>query len=90
MPGRELRCRRCGRGIVRNADRADVFEGMHWTCFHFDFEHSTDDGSDDPDVACGDPSSPARAQDKSGRPTWFEAPDLPRPWHDRKDQFPSR
>lgn len=26
-----------------------MFEGMHWLCFHLEFEHDTD-----PDVACGD------------------------------------
>lgn len=27
---------------------------MHWTCFHFEFEH----GDYDPDEACDDPSCP--------------------------------
>lgn len=49
-----LSCRRCGREIVRNAALAvDVFEGMHWLCFHLEYEH---DG--DPDVVCGDVSCP--------------------------------
>ena len=30
-----------------------MFEGMHWLCFHLEFEH---DG--DPDVACSCPSCP--------------------------------
>jgi hypothetical protein len=46
-------CKRCGRRIdVDPALSADVFEGMHWLCFHLEFEHSTD-----PDVACGDYTS---------------------------------
>jgi hypothetical protein len=31
----------------------DVFEGMHWLCFHFEFEHETD-----PDTPCNDVSCP--------------------------------
>ena len=46
-------CIRCRRPIVRHASQASVFERMHWSCFHFEFEHSTEDGSGDPDVACG-------------------------------------
>jgi hypothetical protein len=42
-------CRRCGKRIEENAANADVFEGMHWLCFHLEFEHDAD-----PDVACHD------------------------------------
>jgi len=42
-------CRRCGKRIEENAANAGVYEGMHWLCFHLEFEH---DG--DPDVACND------------------------------------
>ena len=31
----------------------DVFEGMHWLCFHLEYEHAAD-----PDVPCEDPSCP--------------------------------
>lgn len=49
-----LKCKRCGREIIENATLArDVFEGMHWLCFHLEYEHNAD-----PDVACGDPSCP--------------------------------
>jgi hypothetical protein len=58
-------CVRCGRPVVRNAPRYTVFERMHWVCFHYEFEH---DG--DPDVACMDPSCPARAFDPNPQPTW--------------------
>ena len=34
-----------------NADSYDLFEQMHWLCFHLEFEHEGD-----PDMACGDPS----------------------------------
>jgi hypothetical protein len=42
-------CRRCGLRIEFNAETADVFEGMHWLCFHLEFEHDAD-----PDVRCSD------------------------------------
>lgn len=61
-------CRRCGRAVVRNAEVRDVFEGMHWVCFHYEFEHN--DGAGDPDVACPDPSCPARAFDPEPPPPW--------------------
>ena len=79
--GTEPKCVRCGRVISRNAERAEVFEGMHWSCFHFEFEHGNSGDSDDPDIACGDPECPARAHDRSARPTWFEETDPgKRPW----------
>ncbi len=40
-------CRRCGRPVVASAVDYDVFEQMHYVCFHYEFEH---DG--DPDVEC--------------------------------------
>ena len=55
-------CVRCKRPVVRNRDQYDVFEKMHWSCFHYEFEHDMM-GSDDPDVACPDPACPARAFD---------------------------
>jgi hypothetical protein len=60
-------CQRCRRPVVVNAEHYEVFERMHWSCFHYDFEH---DG--DPDAACEDPSCPARAFDPSPPPTWEE------------------
>lgn len=43
-------CRRCGTKIeVDPATSAGIFEGMHWLCFHLEFEHSTD-----PDLPCDD------------------------------------
>jgi len=44
-------CKRCGRAILVNpAVSADVLEGMHWLCFHLEFEH----GETDPDLPCSD------------------------------------
>jgi hypothetical protein len=49
-----LMCRRCGSEILVYADDAPkVFEGMHWICFHMEFEHQGD-----PDEACSDFSCP--------------------------------
>jgi len=53
-------CKRCGRPVETDAALAsDVFEGMHWLCFHLEFEHPGD-----PDLPCMDPSCHAlrRAQ----------------------------
>jgi hypothetical protein len=49
----EKLCKRCKKPVTLNAKNYDVFERMHWLCFHLEFEH---DG--DPDKACGDPSCP--------------------------------
>ena len=65
-------CVRCHRLVVREADRYDIFEKMHWSCFHFEFEHGVAGETDDPDIACPDPACPARAHDPSPCPTWFE------------------
>ncbi|HEX2093043.1 MAG TPA: hypothetical protein VHG28_11600 [Longimicrobiaceae bacterium] len=46
-------CVRCGRAVLVHAAAYEVFERMHWLCFHLEFEH---DG--DPDAPCGDPSCP--------------------------------
>lgn len=50
-----LLCRRCGRPVEAAAGQYDVFEQMHYVCFHYEFEHSGD-----PDLECragGCPSS---------------------------------
>jgi hypothetical protein len=46
-------CKRCNQPVVKNAESYDVFEQMHWLCFHLEFEHEGD-----PDNPCGDPSCP--------------------------------
>jgi hypothetical protein len=38
-----------------------MFEGMHWVCFHYEFEHDPVDPDDDCGVA-GCPSAPASRQ----------------------------
>jgi hypothetical protein len=50
MP-KELICRRCHKAVVVNAETYDTFEGMHWVCFHLEYEH----GRYDPDQPCDDP-----------------------------------
>jgi hypothetical protein len=50
-------CRRCGRPVRVNRERYDIFEQMHWICFHFEFEHTLEF---DPDEPCADPSCPWR------------------------------
>jgi hypothetical protein len=49
-----LKCRKCGKAIVKFGNEAEqLFEGMHWLCFHFEYEHEGE-----PDAACGDFSCP--------------------------------
>lgn len=44
------KCRRCGRVIeVDLAMSVGALEGMHWLCFHLEYEHDTD-----PDLPCTD------------------------------------
>lgn len=49
----EFLCEKCSKPVDVNREQYDVFEKMHWLCFHLEFEH---DG--DPDQACGDPNCP--------------------------------
>lgn len=62
-------CARCGRAVGRHRSDYEVFERMHWACFHYEFEHF--DGAGDPDVACADPSCPARSFDPAPQPSWL-------------------
>lgn len=48
-------CRRCGRPVRVNRDQHGVFEGMHYVCFHYEFEHDPADVDED----CGAPGCPA-------------------------------
>lgn len=50
-------CVRCNQPVKVYKDEYDVFEKMHWICFHYEFEH---DGYD-PDEPCSDPSCPTLA-----------------------------
>lgn len=71
MPEDELTCARCRQPVVRNADRYEVFERMHWSCFHYEFEHELAGSSADPDIARRDPGCPARAFDTEAPPDWL-------------------
>lgn len=51
-PGAKL-CTRCGKPVIKCYDDYELFEGMHWICFHLEFEHVGD-----PDEPCSDPSCP--------------------------------
>ncbi len=56
MEQEALTCGLCHAPVVVNRDRYEVFEGMHWLCFHIVYEH----GPYDPDERCEDPSCPHR------------------------------
>lgn len=47
-------CRRCDRPVVASAADYEVFEQMHYVCFHYEFEHEGD-----PDVECPSGGCPA-------------------------------
>lgn len=49
-----LTCARCGRSVEASKDQYEVFERMHYTCFHYEFEHPGD-----PDVECFGGGCPA-------------------------------
>ncbi len=79
-------CVRCHRAVRRNKDLYDVFERMHWACFHYEFEHDVaGDTLGDPDEACTDPACPARAFDPHPPPDFLSGgrpdadPELPPP-----------
>jgi hypothetical protein len=59
-------CVRCGRPVERNRGYYETFERMHWSCFHYEFEHEGD-----PDIACPDPSCPARRFDPEPQPDFL-------------------
>lgn len=65
-------CRRCGNIVLANAQSYETFEGMHWSCFHYVFEHEISDGTADPDMSCRDPSCPARTFDPIPPASWLE------------------
>lgn len=47
-------CRRCGLPVVAYAADFEVFEQMHYVCFHYAFEHQGD-----PDLVCAAGGCPA-------------------------------
>ena len=42
-------CVRCQKAVVINRDQFELFEKMHWLCFHLEYEHDAD-----PDEPCAD------------------------------------
>jgi hypothetical protein len=47
-------CVRFNKPVKVSKDQYEVFERMHWLCFHLEFEH----GDYDPDEPCDDVSCP--------------------------------
>jgi len=43
----KLYCKSCGKEVDDSEGAYEMFEGMHWLCFHLAFEHYTD-----PDEPC--------------------------------------
>jgi SpoVK/Ycf46/Vps4 family AAA+-type ATPase len=61
-------CQRCGRPVVvREQGPYAAVQGMHWVCFHYEFEH----GDHDVDAACKDPACPSRMIDKKPPVDWI-------------------
>ncbi|MET8999582.1 hypothetical protein [Amycolatopsis sp. NPDC004169] len=55
-------CRRCGLPVRMPRDNYDIFEQMHFVCFHYAFKHRFGVPDNDPDQDCGllnCPSAPA-------------------------------
>jgi hypothetical protein len=52
-----LFCLRCGRPVTVEAGRFEVFERMHYVCFHYEFEHDPFD----PDEECSAGGCPSAA-----------------------------
>ena len=46
-------CARCGSAVTVNRENYELFERMHWLCFHLQFEHNAD-----VDAPCSDQSCP--------------------------------
>lgn len=59
-----LLCRRCGLPVEAAAGQYDVFEQMHYVCFHYEFEHRGD-----PDLECKAGGCPASGTDLP--PAWI-------------------
>ena len=67
-PGAGSRCQRCGRPVVvRARGPYAAVQGMHWVCFHYEFEH----GDREVDLACRDPACPSRMIDKDPPAGWI-------------------
>lgn len=64
-------CTRCGLAVEASRGQYEVFERMHYTCFHYEFEH---DG--DPDVECAAGGCPAAGLSLMSLPFRVEGVDL--------------
>jgi hypothetical protein len=64
-------CRRCQKPVVASAADYEVFEQMHYVCFHFEFEHQGD-----PDVECVAGGCPAAGISLPSRLIRTEALDI--------------
>lgn len=53
MKTEEKICVRCQKPVIKYQEKYEIFEGMHWLCFHLEFEHDCE-----PDEPCHDPSCP--------------------------------
>jgi hypothetical protein len=53
MGEKEKICVRCNKPVEENKEQYEVFEKMHWLCFHLEYEHEGD-----PDRPCIDHSCP--------------------------------
>jgi hypothetical protein len=54
-------CRRCRYPVRMSPDNYEIFERMHFVCFHYEFEHRSGVPDNDPDVDCGLPGCPSGA-----------------------------
>jgi hypothetical protein len=57
-------CRRCRRPVRVSAEQFEVFEQMHYTCFHYEFEHDPFD----PDEECAAGGCPSASISPTQRP----------------------
>ena len=49
MGEKEKICVKCNKPVEVNRELYEVYEKMHWLCFHLEYEHE-----DDPDRPCND------------------------------------
>lgn len=59
----DLTCARCRRAVRVSSDRFEVFERMHYVCFHYEFEHDPFD----PDEECNAGGCPSAHLDSPPR-----------------------
>jgi hypothetical protein len=72
MASEDLICVRCGRPVRVNREQFEVFERMHYVCFHYEFEHDPSD----PDEECNAGGCPSFKLDALPRQLRIEtAPD---------------